>query len=294
MESNNDETMNNMGPGDQEIIINNPDPIPNYDRFPDIDVNSPIINYENISNVNESLNHIQVSPWGSDFNSCHTIENLNMTSNFELNKDIQEIIDIHQDMVLLLSERFITDLDKEKDEDLLKHKKTIEEGMDSFKLLTKEFQAQQNKTLLAEKEFKLMLEETSKDTDKIKDFTTFMIQLNSKYDDPEIDSLNKTMVKISEKIKNNSKCKELKEEYQKQNYLMKYYLHHFIKGINGGNLGSTCNLCLQRQVDTFMDPCGHTGCSDCILKLKNNGSEYNTNCFICRRHVNRFQKLFFT
>ena len=211
----NDETINNMGPGDQEIIINNPGHIPNhpdnlsdYGIFPDIDVSESL----------RSISHTQVNPWGGDFNSCHTIENLNMTSNFELNKDIQGIIDIHRDMVQLLNERFITDLDKEKDEDLLKHTKIIEEGMNSFKLLTKEFQAQQTKTLLAEKEFKLMLEETSKDTDKIKDFTAFMVQLNSKYDDPEIDSLNKTMVKISKKIKDNSKCKELKDEYQKQNY----------------------------------------------------------------------------
>ncbi len=86
--------------------------------------------------------------------------------------------------------------------------------MKSFELIAKEFQEQQKKTLLAEKEFKESLNETSDEANKIKDFTTFMIQLDSKYNDPEIKSLNKTMVDISDKIRKNSKCEELKKEYQ--------------------------------------------------------------------------------
>ena len=122
-----------------------------------------------------------------------------------------------------------------------------------------------------------------------------MIQMDSKYSDLEISSLNKNMITISEKIRTNSKCEELKKEYQKQSYLMKYYLHHFVKKINGANLGSTCSLCLQRQVDTFMNPCGHTGCSECIQMLKDSGgNEYTTNCFMCRKVVTKFQKIYFT
>ena len=287
MEANNEM----VGPGDQvnnPIIPDNiPDNIPtNQLQFP----NNPPFEFENL----ENMNPLRVAPWASDFNTCNTIENLNATSNFELNQDIQKIIDIHQDMVGLLSDRFTSEINKEKDEEIVKHKQIIQDGMKSIDLLAHQFQEQQKKTLLAEKEFKEVLNETSDEANKIKDFTTFMIQMDSKYNDPEIKLLNKTMVDISDKIRKNSKCEELKKEYQKQNYLMKYYLHHFIKKINGGNLGSTCSLCLQRQVDTFMNPCGHTGCSECIQILKSRGNEYNTNCFMCRKLVTKFQKIYFT
>ena len=282
-----------IGPGDQENLNNNNnldnlDTIPQYNsEFPD-NMNSTLT----LDNL-ENMNPLRVAPWSSDFNTCHTIENLNATFQIELNRDIQNMINIHQDMVQLLNDRFTTEINEE-DEEIIEHKKRIEGGMKSFELLTKDFQAQQKKTLLAEEEFKKALEETSKDTEKIKEFTAFMIQLDSKYDDPEIKNLNQSMIDISEKIKKNSRCEELKKEYHKQIYVMKYYLHHFIKKINSGNLGSTCSLCLTRCVDTFMDPCGHTACSACIEELKGRGSEYNINCFLCRKVVNKFHKLYFT
>lgn len=305
MELNNNETMNmdsgNMdqdvnGPGDQ-LMNNVSDNIPqNRNQFSNEDMNNPgySFNFENLENL-ENITPLRVAPWASDFNTCQTIENLNATSNFELNQDIQQIIDIHQDMVGLLSDRFTSDAEEEKDKEIVEHKKIIDEGMKSIELLANKFQEQQKKTLLAEQEFKEVLNETSDEANKIKDFTTFMIQMDSKYSDLEISSLNKNMITISEKIRKNSKCEELKKEYQKQTYLMKYYLHHFVKKINGANLGSTCSLCLQRQVDTFMNPCGHTGCSECIQMLKESGgNEYTTNCFMCRKVVTKFQKIYFT
>ena len=76
-------------------------------------------------------------------------------------------------------------------------------------------------------------------------------------------------------------------------YILKYYLHHFIKKMNHGNIGSTCSLCLQKPVDTFLNPCGHTGCKECIETLKKREGEYNTNCFLCRQRVNSFHKIYF-
>ena len=76
-------------------------------------------------------------------------------------------------------------------------------------------------------------------------------------------------------------------------YILKYYLHHFIKKINHGNIGSTCSLCLQKPVDTFLNPCGHTGCEDCIKKLQSYGSD-NYNCHICRKPINSFQKIYYS
>ena len=63
--------------------------------------------------------------------------------------------------------------------------------------------------------------------------------------------------------------------------------------MNQGNIGSTCSLCIQQPVDTFLNPCGHTACSNCIEKLKERENEHNLNCFICRQRVNSFHKLYF-
>ena len=250
--------------------------------------------FQEMDNPMLNMTPIQVSPWGGEFNSCNVIEGLNLSSNMELNSDIQQIINIHHDMVHLLSDHFTTVIDKENDEDIQKHKKIIDDGMKSFTNLFQEFDKQQKKTISLENDFKRILEETNKNIMKLKEFSNFMIQLDSKYDEEEIKQLNRMMIQLSEKIKDNSKCEEMKKEYQKQSYLMKYYFHHFIKSINGANLGSTCSLCLQRQVNTFMEPCGHTACSECIQELKRGGSEYNMNCFLCRKSIHRFHKIFFT
>ena len=58
-------------------------------------------------------------------------------------------------------------------------------------------------------------------------------------------------------------------------------------------MGNTCSLCLQRNVDTYMQPCGHTGCSECIKKLKDKMGDYDCNCFICRKRVEKFGVLYF-
>jgi len=56
-------------------------------------------------------------------------------------------------------------------------------------------------------------------------------------------------------------------------------------------MGSTCSLCLQKQVDTFLEPCGHTGCGECIDKYIKRDS--NNNCFICRQTIFKRHKLYF-
>ena len=106
MEAANNETMN-TGPGDQGI---NPDNIPQDHGTFSMDNSAANFTYENL----ESITPLRVTPWATDFNTCHTIENLDATSNFELNQDIQRIIDIHQDMVSLLTDRFKLKLIKKK------------------------------------------------------------------------------------------------------------------------------------------------------------------------------------
>jgi hypothetical protein len=48
-----------------------------------------------------------------------------------------------------------------------------------------------------------------------------------------------------------------------------------------------CSICLNKEVDSYFVPCGHTFCSQCIKK--NNGD-----CFICRKKVLTVNSLFYS
>lgn len=76
------------------------------------------------------------------------------------------------------------------------------------------------------------------------------------------------------------------EESLKQFKLVKYKL----STIFGSIIPSTsCQICLENQVEYFLDPCGHTLCGKCKLTCENTRS---TNCHYCRTKRNSFKKLF--
>ena len=52
--------------------------------------------------------------------------------------------------------------------------------------------------------------------------------------------------------------------------------------------GSACPICMEDDVSTYLDPCGHTFCDVCVNKCKNANS-----CPICRGPVRERRGLFF-
>jgi hypothetical protein len=62
---------------------------------------------------------------------------------------------------------------------------------------------------------------------------------------------------------------------------------------------SKCMICLTRNVDTFMNPCGHTGCSECIKRhlYDHHNTAYSRqkrNCFICKTNVVSINKIYYS
>lgn len=51
-------------------------------------------------------------------------------------------------------------------------------------------------------------------------------------------------------------------------------------------VGCTCPVCMNAQVEVYIDPCGHTFCQKCAKKIY-------TNCGFCRAPIKKVNKLFF-
>jgi len=264
--------------------------------------NLPTENFINDS-INSALPYVSDNPqWDTIMrvNSCSNtipsqrIEMLNMfiTENAEMNENIKQIHKIHHD--LIQSNNNINYTPNKEDKNITYHEKLIQENMNSFNTLLDEFQKQNKLLLTYEKEYKENHEKSQTDIQKITDFKDFMISIHSKYQDLDSSELSELFLKTIKDIEKDNKLKEYNDKYMKQNYITNLYINRFLKRINGCNIGSTCSLCLQRQVDTFMEPCGHTACSECIDELKQRNGEYSCNCFLCRKKVFKFHKLYFT
>ena len=47
-----------------------------------------------------------------------------------------------------------------------------------------------------------------------------------------------------------------------------------------------CSICFDNNIDTVLVPCGHTFCLKCINS--------SSNCYICKAHINYYQRIYFT
>lgn len=52
-----------------------------------------------------------------------------------------------------------------------------------------------------------------------------------------------------------------------------------------------CPICMTNDVDTFLEPCGHTICQECISNKFCNSSKF---CYMCRTPVRGIRKLYFS
>jgi len=223
--------------------------------------------------------------WGN--NSTTIIENMNIT--IPENSEIKEVFQIKEDLIKDLNDNRL----EIQNIDIKDHEEKINKFNESFKDLLDFFKKQQSLVLKKEKDLKEYYDKLKLDSEKLIDFANFLTDINTKYKDFETNSINESILEVSKKIKENNDKENYKKEYEKELYILNYYFNNFLKTVNKGNLGSTCSLCLQRNVDTYMNPCGHTGCSQCINELKERMGEYNCNCFICRKKVIKFNALYF-
>ena len=245
------------------------------------------LNYYNDTiycNVNDDNNNISSSET--------IIENLSNSTIQD--KNIEELLDIKTELLESVNDSFLTDV--EKDEELLKEVKEIDENISVFQKAMEQITKQQQKVLDIEILYKKSIDETKDDLEKINTFKQFLKDIILKFpekDNKEINSIKDDIVSLGKKIQNNNDGSVIRKEYQKELYLLNEY-HRLLRKINNGNVGNTCSLCLQKPVSKYFNPCGHTACEDCIKQLYDKSeSPYNVNCFICRKRINSNHPIYF-
>jgi len=108
----------------------------------------------------------------------------------------------------------------------------------------------------------------------------------------DIVEVQRNIVKVAESIESRDQTKVLKDAYLKELTILKLYQHTFFKEINGANIGNTCSLCLQRPVTKYLNPCGHTGCDECLQVMRSSDFT-NKHCYLCRKRVDSYHPLYF-
>ena len=144
---------------------------------------------------------------------------------------------------------------------------------------------QMKKVDTLEKQYKNELDTVQRNVSKLTDFIDFLNILIAKHDDLDIKDIVKGIRTIIHTLSDDSRIKQLHDSYKFESSLLQYYIEHFVKPLNGGNMGSTCSICMQRNVNRFLDPCGHTICSECL-------QECQDSCFICRSHIIQSRPLY--
>jgi hypothetical protein len=140
----------------------------------------------------------------------------------------------------------------------------------------------------AEGDMKRIIRENQKDIEILSTFVNFLSKINEKCNQ-DTSEIQTNILKISNEMKEANQMKEARDHYILEKKKFRKYLN-IIQLLNQMNVGSTCSICLQDNVNSYFNPCGHTSCSKCCEK----NSSMNDNCPLCRTYIQSVHKLYFT
>ena len=152
----------------------------------------------------------------------------------------------------------------------------------------KDFNEQRDKMDHVEKSLKECITKTQQNIQVLTSFIEFLSMISEQMD-KDISPLLTQIVEISKDISNECTVQGLKETYTQEK--IKYHQHlNVIRLMNQMNIGSTCSICFQDNVDSYFNPCGHTACAKCC----STNASYGNPCPLCRKDIRSVHKLYFT
>lgn len=208
------------------------------------------------------------------------------------NNVLHKIIKMKEDIIISMKENTVLD-----DNDNMEYLDTIS---DEFIKFMKMFSKERDKLLDVESKMKECEKKTERDLKTITTFINFLQNINKDYNE-DTSNLEKPISEIIEKIKLNNKYKDCKKKYDIQKNIYSKHLN-ILRIVNQMNVGSTCSICLQENVNSYFNPCGHTACEKCCEKYINmtddnmmddNMMDDTKKCPLCRTYVLDIKKLYF-
>tara|TARA_B100000212_G_scaffold321702_1_gene280491 strand:+ start:622 stop:1527 length:906 start_codon:yes stop_codon:yes gene_type:complete len=172
-------------------------------------------------------------------------------------------------------------------------KNPVKEFRNSLENFKKEFLDLQSKFIVIDKKLKEESKKTDKDIRNLEKMIDFINNLDESYTDTEeMKTIFDNIVELSNKIKSNNNLKSAKRDYVRIRIEMNDCFS-IIKSINNLNISNTCSLCLTNKVEIFIDPCGHSFCTNCKDRLiQYEGGITDTNCPTCRGYIRDFKSLY--
>ena len=137
------------------------------------------------------------------------------------------------------------------------------------------------------------ISKVQKNISKLTDFADFLEILSEKHEHLDVLEVVGGIQKMTQTLSETTEIQRLKENYETEEKILQHYIKNFVKPLNGGNLGSTCSICMTRSVDHYFNPCGHTICGECYLQSINMNENQNDICCLCRSPIVNCRKLFF-
>lgn len=238
------------------------------------------------------MNYSELQPLETSIPSLSTLFQDNQPNN----PHTQELIEMKEtilDIINNQSEITISEEDLKNEE--------IEGIIEKVQGLTPNFQKLQNELSEIDKQYKDEVNAIKKKISTIDSMISFIRQISySNIDESDLKEMIEKMKVISQKILTNQTLTTLRESYiKKQKELQPHF--SLIKYLNQWNVANMCPICFKGKVTHFLNPCGHTGCKDCLERnrretLTNNQlpqSDSTFECAFCRTQISSIKPLFF-
>ena len=161
------------------------------------------------------------SPWFTNINSMSIIQNINqMDNNSNNDPDIIKLINIKHNLMNTMKDKFENEI--EKTDEIKSHEDKIIKSQEIIKETMISFHKQQELVIQIEKSYKKELDKTKEDVDKMKTFSDFIIKMKTKYSDIDMNNITNDIIQLAQKIKDDNNCKKLRDEYQKELYILHF------------------------------------------------------------------------
>tara|TARA_B100001094_G_C18110059_1_gene760626 strand:- start:253 stop:978 length:726 start_codon:yes stop_codon:yes gene_type:complete len=205
---------------------------------------------------------------------------------FSIKETILEIINGNEEITFSEEDYKNTDIDK-----LIQQVQELKPQFDTL----------QDELSDIDKKYKQEIKEIQKKTSTIDSMMTFIKQISySNIDEKDLQEIVDKMKSISEGIIKNETITKLREEYIQKRKELHPHLH-FIRQLNQWNVANMCPICFKEKVSHYLNPCGHTGCKECLEKnrretVTNNfmpQSDLIFECAFCRSQITSIKPLFF-